>query len=147
MAFWRLYYHIVWGTYQREPFLVGAIERCVYGALLSKSEELGIIVHAIGGMEDHVHLAVSIPPKVAVANCIRHLKGSSAYYVNRLHGADLRFRWQDGYGVLSFGERSLPQIVSYVLNQREHHRQGTLIALYEQMPETVQGSLIKRGTS
>lgn len=143
MSFWRLYYHIVWGTHQREPLLVGEVERQVYGALLSKSEELGIIVHAIGNVEDHIHLVVSIPPKTAIASCIRHLKGSSAYYVNRLHSASKSFAWQDGYGVLSFGERSLSQIVSYVRNQKEHHRHSTIIALYEQTAEN--SSLPKKG--
>ncbi len=133
MSFWRLYYHIVWATRQREPLFVDERERHVYGVLLRKCEELGIRVHAIGNVEDHIHLAVSIPPKLAVADCIRQLKGSSAYYVNQLHGPVKSFAWQDGYGVLSFGERSLPQVVSYVRNQKEHHRQGTTITLYEQI--------------
>lgn len=135
MAFWRLYYHLVWATYQREPMLVGEVERQVYGTLLGKAEELGIVVHAISNVEDHIHLAISIPPKLAIADCIRHFKGSSAYYVNRLQCADSQFGWQDSYGVLSFGERSLPQVVSYVRNQKEHHQQGMTIAIYEQMAE------------
>ncbi len=135
MPFWRLYYHIVWGTYQREPLLAGEVEHQVYGALLGKAEELGIVVHAIGSVEDHIHLAVSIPPRLAIADCIRHFKGSSARYVNQLQGASRKFGWQDGYGVLSFGERSLTQVVTYVQGQKEHHRQGSTLAIYERMIE------------
>lgn len=61
MSFWRLYYHIVWATRQREPFLADERERQVYGVLLSKCEELGIRVHAIGNVEDHIHLVVNGP--------------------------------------------------------------------------------------
>jgi REP element-mobilizing transposase RayT len=135
MPFWRLHYHLVWATYRREPFLSEVVERQVYGTLLSKAKELGIIVHAIGGVEDHVHLAVSIPPKHSVAECIRHFKGASAHYVNHQPGAPGNFGWQDGYGALTFGDRSLADVVAYVQNQKQHHRQGTTIATYERLEE------------
>ncbi len=44
MPFWRLYYHVVWGTYQREPLLVGEIERQVYGALLGKAAKARLLL-------------------------------------------------------------------------------------------------------
>ncbi|MFQ5614488.1 MAG: IS200/IS605 family transposase [Anaerolineae bacterium] len=135
MSFWRLHYHLIWATYQREPFLVDNIERQVYGTILNKAKELNCIVHAIGGIEDHIHLAVSIPPKLAVAEVIRHLKGASAYYVNHQSQTAAAFKWQGGYGALSFGDRSLETIVAYIRNQKEHHRQRTTIAIYERVEE------------
>ena len=80
MSFWRLYYHLIWATYQREPLLMDDVERQAYGAILNKAKDLDCIVHAIGGVDDHLHLALSIPPKQAVAEVIRQLKGASAYY-------------------------------------------------------------------
>ena len=133
MAFWRFYYHLIWATYQREPLLTEPIERQVYGTILNKAKELSCIVHAIGGIEDHIHLAISIPPKYAVSEVIRQLKGASAYYVNHQPDASQTFRWQRGYGALTFGERSLATIVAYIHNQKEHHRQDTTIAIYERL--------------
>jgi len=45
MAYWRLHYHLVWATYQRNPWLTGDVERMVYGTLLGKAEELAVIIH------------------------------------------------------------------------------------------------------
>ena len=135
MPFYQTYYHLIWATYKREPFLVDRIEKQIYGTILSKAKELGCPVHAIGGIDDHIHIAISIAPKLAVADVIRQLKGSSTYYVNHQPDAGATFGWQRGYGVLTFGGRSMPTVVAYVQNQKEHHRQQSTIALYERIDE------------
>lgn len=91
--------------------------------------------HAIGGTEDHVHLAVSIPPKIAPAKFIGDVKGNSSHYVNHVINPDFEFHWQDQYGVFSFGEKNLSAVVKYIQNQKQHHADGTLIAAMEQMNE------------
>ncbi len=139
MSYWRLHYHLVWATYQRLPLLTDALERQVYGTILGKAKEFGIIIHAIGNIEDHIHVAASIPPKLAVADCIKHFKGASSHYVNHQPGASGGFGWQDGYGVLTFGERAMEDVVAYVRNQKEHHRQKTIRAPLERMTEEDDG--------
>lgn len=139
MAYWRLHYHLVWATYRRTPLLDETMERQIYGAILGKAKELEIIVHAIGGIEDHVHITASIPPKIAVADCVRHFKGASSHYVNHLPGANGGFGWQGGYGALTFGERAMSDVVAYVRHQKEHHRQKTTRAPFEQMTEEEDG--------
>jgi putative transposase len=131
MPFHRLHYHLIWATYQREPFLTEDIERQVYGTILNKAKELDCIVHAIGGIEDHIHIAITIPPKLAVSNVIGQFKGASTYYVNHQPQANDTFRWQGGYGALTFGERSMKTVMAYIRNQKQHHRQNTTIAIYE----------------
>jgi putative transposase len=131
MAFHRLHYHLIWATYQREPLLVDDTERQVYGTILNKAKDLNCIIHAIGGIDDHIHIAATIPPKLAVAEVIRQFKGASAYYVNHRPQAAGTFGWQRGYGALTFGDRSMESVVAYIHNQKEHHRQNTTIAIYE----------------
>ncbi len=58
-----------------------------YRVLYNKGKELGLIIHAAGNVEDHVHVVVSIPPKLSVADCVRHLKGASAYAISRMEAA------------------------------------------------------------
>ena len=144
MAFWRLHYHLVWTAYRRMPLITEPIERQIYGTILGKAKELGIIVHAIGNTEDHLHAAVSIPPKIAVADCIRHFKGASSRYVNQQNSGE-HFGWQDGYGALTFGDRALSDIVAYVRNQKEHHRQNTIRASFERMTDEDDGVKIIGG--
>lgn len=135
MSYWRTFYHLVWATKQREPLLVARVEAMVYGAILNKAKELGVIIHAIGGIEEHVHIVSTIAPKLAVTEAVRQFKGASSYYVNHQSGAEQKFAWQDGYGVLTLGERSVPDVVRYVKNQRQHHNAGTVLPIFERTDE------------
>ena len=62
MSLWRLYYHLVWATKERQPLINPETEAALYPYIISKADTLRCIVHAIGGVEDHIHLVVSIPP-------------------------------------------------------------------------------------
>ena len=126
MSYWRLFYHLVWATYERMPVIDGNVEHLICGVLHSKAKDLGIFVHESGMVEDHIHLVVSIPPTLSIADAVSQLKGSSSHAVNHLSDrAGARFQWQDGYAVLSIGERSLPTVLAYVHDQKEHHARGT----------------------
>jgi len=131
MTFWRLHYHIIWTTFQRERILAGDREKMFYGVLYQKGRELGLTVHAAGNVEDHVHVVVSIPPKIAVAECVRQIKGASAFAINHMPGGNGTFQWQGGYGALSIDERSLPAVMAYAINQKEHHRKDRCTPIYE----------------
>ena len=135
MPYWKLYYHFIWGTKNRLPLIDTTFEPDLYRALAAKTQDMGVFVHAIGGMEDHVHLAVSVPPKIAPAKFIGDVKGNSSHYVNHVLKPDFEFRWQDEYGVLSFGEKNLSTVVGYIHNQKQHHADGTLIEAMERMDE------------
>jgi REP element-mobilizing transposase RayT len=137
MPYWELLYHLVWATKNREPLIIADLESELDKYLRGKGIEMGGIVHAVGGIEDHVHLAVSIPPRIAVATFVGQIKGASSHWVNHLSSHGGPFDWQDGYGALSFGKRSLPAVVRYVTSQRERHRTGRLI---EGMERTESGS-------
>lgn len=84
MPYWKLYYHFVWGMKNRLPLIGSSLEPELYRAIAAKVQALDGFVHAIGGMEGHAHLAVSIPPKLAPAKFIGNVKGNSSHYVNHV---------------------------------------------------------------
>jgi REP element-mobilizing transposase RayT len=132
MALWRLYYHLVWATKERQPSIAPDIEPKLYSYLIGKADALGSIIHAIGGIENHIHLVASIPPSLSIADFVKNLKGSSAHYLNySLPNSCHAFGWQRGYGVFSLGGKQLTQAVDYVRNQKAHHLQGTIVASLE----------------
>lgn len=135
MPYWKLHYHFIWGTKNRLALIDTTLEAELYRVIASKAKEMGGFVYALGGIEDHVHLAVSIPPKIALAKFIGDIKGNSSHFVNHVVKPDFEFYWQDEYGVLSFGEKNLPAVVRYIHNQKQHHADGTLIAAMERMNE------------
>ena len=135
MTYWRLHYHIIWSTFDREPIITLEREKVFYGVLYNKGKELGLKIHAAGNIEDQIHIVVSIPPKLAVADCVRHLKGASAFAINHMDKSDGQFKWQGGYGALTVGERSLETVIKYATKQKEHHYQNKLIAVYERIED------------
>ena len=135
MTYWRLHYHLIWATYERQPNITHEREKMFYGVLYNKGKELGLKIHAAGNTEDHVHIVVSIPPKLAIADCIRHLKGASAFAINHMDGYDDQFKWQEGYGALSISENSLETVMEYAIRQKEHHKENKVVAVYEKIDE------------
>lgn len=141
MAFWRIYYHLVWATKERQPLITPDRETKLYNYIIHKSDNLNCIIHAIGGIEDHIHLIASIPPSLSIAEFVKNIKGSSAHLLNKNLNKNHRlsenainyipFSWQRGYGVLSLGSKQLEQAVSYAKNQKNHHSQGTAMTSLE----------------
>jgi putative transposase len=131
----RLFYHVVWATWEREPLIQGAVERHAYALIRSQCDHLRATVHAMGGVEDHVHLLVTIPRTLAVADFMEAVKGVSSRALNETRPGGDPFRWQGGYGVLTVSTRDVKRVARYVDNQREHHASGRLWANCERWDE------------
>lgn len=81
----ELFYHIVWHTKNNAPMLTPAVLPAAHDSLLRRAIKTpSAYVHAIGGIEDHVHLAVSLPPTVELSKWAGDLKGACAHEIN--HG-------------------------------------------------------------
>lgn len=127
MSYWRLHYHLIWATKQRLPLIAAEEEAVVRESLEMTMARMKLIGHAIGVVEDHVHIALSIPPTVSVADALSRLKGASSHLVGQRLPKATGFAWQAEYGALSLTERALPTVIDYVRNQKEHHAANTLI--------------------
>ena len=125
MPYWRLYYHGVWACKNRESMITPELEPQLHQYLRGKALELDATMHAVGGIEDHVHICFSLAPKYDVANFIGKLKGASSHWVTHVLKHPHEFDWQRGYGVLSFAKKDLGRVVVYVQNQKEHHHGKT----------------------
>jgi putative transposase len=69
---------------------------------------------------------VRFPPSLALAVLVRRMKGASSHFVTHVLNWPDAFKWQGGYGLFTLTKRAVPHVRSYVLNQAEHHRTGTL---------------------
>ncbi|MEO7508703.1 MAG: transposase [Pyrinomonadaceae bacterium] len=135
----EIYFHLNWHTKNSLPLIRPEFERALYQYLEHKVlGTRGALCHAIGGIEDHVHLAVTLPPTVAPAEWIGKLKGASSHHINQLEGPK-QLEWHGGYGIISFGAKDLEWVVEYVLNQKEHHRTGRIYDRLERAEEEEDG--------
>jgi REP element-mobilizing transposase RayT len=129
MPYWRLYYHIVWATKRRAPLITREIEPFVHRIIGSKFQVEGGRVYALNGMEDHIHVVAAIPPARDISLVIKAVKGSTSHLLR--HEKHLAFQWQPGYGIFTVGPNGLEAAVTYVQNQKEHHRSDSLIDALE----------------
>lgn len=143
MTFWRINYHFIWGTKNREAVLFGENAETAIRAIRAEANGLRAIVHAVAVQPEHVHVAISVPPVHSPAQVAKQLKGKSSHLLTRAWnpggGVDWT-GWQSEYGILTFGDRSTSTIVQYVNNQEEHHRSQKLWPTFENLgsrPETV----------
>jgi putative transposase len=125
-AFSEMYAHFVWGTWRRAPLLNGSFRERVYASICLHSAELGAQVVAVGGIEDHVHLLVRLPPTISASEFVGKVKGGSSWYATHRLGHEGAFKWQGAYGASSVSKRALPIVRTYVLEQEAHHLRGTL---------------------
>ncbi len=133
MPFWKCHYHVIWATKNRARRITPEMEPYLFGTIRSIAEELNSTIFAINGMEDHIHIAVAIPPSIAVAHWVKRCKGASSKAINHTYTNDDLFRWQNGYGVLSFGAKQLPYVVTYIEHQKQHHAEKTIQPYLEQI--------------
>ena len=128
--------HITWHVKESLPIISPEIEPGLHKHIRSYAlKTKGVIFHEIGGTETHVHIAVSIPPTVVIADWIGKLKGASSHHVNHELANRKLLDWQTGYGVVSFGTKDLEWVVKYVRNQKEHHAQGTTVERLEKIAD------------
>ena len=130
MAHWRLFYHFVWTTKDREPLLTHDMELAVHRFLHAEANKMHVPLFVSGGTADHVHVLAAVRAAVSPAAFMKQLKGSSSRFV----GLEFKraFEWQKGYGVFSVSEEDVPRLVEYVEGQGQHHAEGTLVEEWEQ---------------
>jgi REP element-mobilizing transposase RayT len=75
----------------------------------------------VGGVEDHVHALLLLPPKISLAKAVQILKACSSKWLNDTNAAGHNFAWQEGYGAFSVSASQTEEVVNYIANQTVHH--------------------------
>lgn len=132
---WRCKYHIVFAPKYRRQEIYGKIKADI-GAILRKlCEQKEVEIIEAQACPDHIHMLVSIPPNLSVAQFVGYLKGKSALMIFDRH-ANLKYRygnrhfWCRGYYVDTVG-RNGKVIEDYIKNQLEEDIAADQISLKE----------------
>ena len=78
-----------------------------------------------GGVEDHIHLLVSLSSTLTIAQAIQYLKGGSSKWIHEKFPKMNAFSWQEGYGAFTIGISQVENTINYISNQAEHHKKKT----------------------
>lgn len=116
------YYHLVFSTKDRRPYIAPEIEERVWAYIGGISRKHGFTAIQVGGMPDHSHSLIGAPPKVSPSDIAQRIKGDSSYWMRREFPQLADFAWQDGYGVFTVSKSAIPPVVDYIRNQKMHHQ-------------------------
>ncbi len=117
--------HVVFSTSLRVPSIAMAWKSKLHGMLAMIAHERGFPTIVVGGIEDHVHLLMSLPKDRAISDCLRVLKSTSSKWVNDEFFHQRGFAWQDGYGAFAISPSHKQATIAYIEDQEAHHRHRT----------------------
>jgi putative transposase len=100
-----------------------------------RARNLGCECFRVGGVADHVHLAIRISRTITIAQLVEELKTSSSKWLKTQSTALAAFAWQGGYGAFSIGPASLEALKRYIDTQEEHHWKRTFQQEYRRFLE------------
>lgn len=143
---WNCKYHIVFAPKQRRKVIYGKIKVDIGKILRKLCEQKGVEIIEANLCPDHIHMLVSIPPKMSVSSFVGYLKGKSSLMIFDRH-ANMKYRygnrkfWCKGYYVDTVG-RNKKVIQEYIKNQLQEDIAGDQ---YERVCRPVQERRARRG--
>jgi putative transposase len=119
------YVHITFSTKNRVPLISEEIEKELYSYIGGICKNLECYPIKVGGFYDHVHILTSLSKKIALMVLLEKVKANSSKWIKTKSDSLKKFYWQNGYGAFSVNPYEIDKVISYIENQKEHHRKKT----------------------
>lgn len=121
---WECKYHVVFSPKKRRKLIFGAIRKYLGEKFHELARQKGVIIEEGHLMPDHVHMCLSIPPKMSVSSAVGFIKGKSAISIARqFKGRNRNFNgeafWARGYYVSTVGLDEY-LVREYIRNQEKN---------------------------
>ncbi len=121
----QILYQIVFSTKNREHTLIKPhreeLFRYMWGILKNKNCH----PYQIGGVTDHLHILTHLHPSVALASLVKDIKLASSEHIKALRLFPAFYGWQVGYGGFTYAFKDKDNLIRYIKNQEEHHKEKT----------------------
>lgn len=117
--------HVIFSTKQRRPILGPSVRPKLHAYLAAVARNAGCEAYRVGGVADHVHLAIRLSRTTTVASLVESLKTTSSKWLKTQHPDLACFSWQRGYGCFSVSPSGLEPLRHYIENQERHHQRRT----------------------
>lgn len=118
----QIYIQTVFAVKGRESLISHSWEERLYKYITGIVREKKQKMLAISGMPDHIHFLIGMRPSCCLSDLVREIKKASNDFVNDNNLSKYNFSWQEGYGAFSYSHSHLDKIISYIMNQKEHHK-------------------------
>ncbi|WP_433751629.1 IS200/IS605 family transposase [Paenibacillus amylolyticus] len=145
---WNCKYHIVFAPKYRRQVIYGKLKREIGKIIRELCERKGVEILEAEACVDHIHMLVSIPPKLSVSEFMGYLKGKSSLMIFDKF-ANLKYRygnrqfWCRGYYVDTVG-RNKKVIAEYIRNQLVEDKNYEQLTMKELL-DPFTGESVKKG--
>lgn len=116
-----LLYHIIFRTKGSQCSINTQHERELYAYLNGLCTNKDCKLYRVGGMPDHIHMLVSIPPKHSISEFMKVLKVETNKWIKESHLFPIFTGWGRGYAVFSYSMEQKQSVYNYIAHQKEHH--------------------------
>ncbi len=126
MSYVSALYHLVFTTYLREPVINNDYRRRLYAIIASEIKSLKSKALIINGVQDHIHILLSLHQTVALSELVRHIKSKSSIWAKSSGFFPLFRGWEKEYGAFALSHTHKEAVYDYIRSQQQHHSIYTL---------------------
>jgi REP element-mobilizing transposase RayT len=133
MSYRQIFYHIIFGTKDREATISETNCEELYKYIWGITKAKNCKLYRINGIEDHIHIFSDLHPSLALADYIKGIKVSSNLWMKE-SGKFPKFKgWREGYGAITSSLKEKDVIINYIKHQKEHHSQENFFNEYKRL--------------
>ena len=132
---WNCKYHVVFASKYRRKVFYGEKKEAIRDIIRTLCQWKGVEITEGEVCPDHIHLLLSIPPKISVSSFMGYLKGKSSLMIFQKYG-NMKFAyrnrefWCKGYYVDTVGKNT-KAIQEYISNQLKVDRENDQLSIFD----------------
>jgi putative transposase len=132
-TFTQIYLQFVFAVQDRYSLIGNAWKNDLYQYITGIIRNNKHKLIAINGTANHLHVFIGYKPHQLIPDLLRDIKGGSSKWINEKGFVQSKFSWQAGYGAFSYSHSQIDHVVTYIVNQEEHHKKKSFREEYIQL--------------
>ncbi len=137
-TFSQIYIHVIFAVKGRESLIKKEWEKELFKYITGIVRNKGQKMLAINGTSDHIHFLIGMKPSCCLSDLVREIKKSSNSFIKEKSFTKFKFEWQEGFAAFSYSHSALDNVITYIQNQKEHHKQKSFKEEYVSFLEKYQ---------
>jgi REP element-mobilizing transposase RayT len=125
MSYISSYFHCVFSTKERRRYITPELRERLWPFLGGIARQNKMRAIEVGGVEDHVHILLSLPSTIPLSKALQLVKGGSSKWIHETFPQQREFAWQQEYGAFSVSLSQLDKTIEYIKGQEAHHKNMT----------------------
>ena len=132
----KIYLHLIFHVKTTSPRLRCEDDHTVHSYIGQLVNATGCTNIWVGGADDHVHVLFLLSKDATVSHVVEEVKRNSSRWIKTIGAHYNGFAWQSGYGVFSVSQSVVEKTITYITQQREHHKRCSFAEEYRKFLET-----------